>query len=270
MISLFLAALMATNPSPIARIVTPEQSLPAPAPLEAISGTPLPITVYLRGERDFALSYDLYEVSMASAKADDEVTAALARNQPMTTDSAQDGEMGFAATLDLPKSSATHRYLLRLAVTHADQTTTSNIDLFAYPSDLPDQLREAVRNFQERSGSSLGVFGPGRTVRALLNAWHIPYRDYDPYGTRLSAVIGDFINYPLDADRLPVGSADNVLFLTMTPQAGHTTDLIEILPNHDGKTVYASAQGFNQLAVSPAAQYQFFTLLTRILATPNS
>lgn len=265
-----LAAVLAVSvPNETVRIEAPGQYVPKDnlPTVEITSGASVPITVILAHlEKPDVATYSLFEISPAF-----KVASTVIKDQPCSVTSGKMGETALGIKVDLPKSSVTNRYRLRLLtqIGKKSEWSVEDLDLFSYPSDLPEQLQTAVRNFEKESGEQIGVFGPGRKVRTLLNTWKIPFREYDPYGTRMSVVIGDYIDDDIDADHLPAGSAVNGLFLNTTRQLNHPGDYTRAVIQDNGKTVYASSAHFKDIAESPAAQYEFYTLLTGILPHPN-
>jgi hypothetical protein len=266
MIGFLLAAVLgASDPVEIVGTVRhasfgPKEYRPA---IEITSGVCVPISFSV--EKGASATYSLYRLG-----SDSKIASTVAKDHNFAMVSSSAGASDCTINMDLPKSSVTGHYLLRLKVRRSNQPDlTEDFDLFSYPSDLPEQLQTAMRNFEKDTGEKLGVFGRGQKIRDLLTEWKIPYREYDPYGTRMSVVVGDFIGENLDADRLPEGSAVNALFLTATHQVGHTGDYTRSVIQGSGKTVYASEDHFADLNESPAAQYEFYSLLMGILPHPN-
>ncbi|HEY8966151.1 MAG TPA: hypothetical protein VIM58_06900, partial [Candidatus Methylacidiphilales bacterium] len=161
-------------------------------------------------------------------------------------------------------SEVPRRYLLRIRPQPSAGATETDIDLFAYPGNLPERLR-ATAAALERSGGVIGVFGPGSTVKPLLRAWQVPFVDYDAYDRRVSLAIGDFIGKELDLAKLPESAAERTLFLTAAPQYGIPGDVVRTDIVGSRKTVFASEAAWTALATNPAAQFHFFTLLSETL-----
>lgn len=249
MISLLLAAAVLSG-SEIARIEVPGQEAPAPHRpcVEIAAGAPVPVKVFFTAP-PASPTFSFYRVA-------EKWTAPLVEDKEMPPD----GD-GFRAVLEIPAASIPQRYLLRVKGTG----TPADIDVVAYPANLPERLRRLTGALSQ-SGGAVGVFGPGSTVKALLRAWQVPYVDYDPYGRSVSIAVGDFIGHDLDGQKLPESAAARTLFLTTAPQFDAPGDSVRAEAAGPRKTVFASGEDWSLLPTHPALQYRFLALFSQTLS----
>jgi hypothetical protein len=258
---LFLAALAFVGMSDGVRIEAAGQyAPPARTPrIEITAGVPVPVAVSFQKDPGMP-TYNFYQVG-------ERLSVLLVENREMK----QDGS-DFQLMVETQKSDVPRRYLLRIRshpLNGSASPADTDVDIFAYPGNLPEQLRTVSASL-ERTGGVIGVFGPGLTVKGLLRAWQIPFVDYDPYGRRVSLAIGDFIGKDLDLRKLPESAADRTLFLTASPQFASPGDVVRSDVIGSRKVVFASQADWIALADNPAAQFHFFTLLCETLPTTSN